>query len=75
MISVVHTDVSPDLLQVRVTTSVLSGKSDDGAAGAGRAAGERERRANDAIARQRTCAWLVRNTKSLRRYITPSPDG
>jgi hypothetical protein len=53
-----------------VTTSVLSGGSDGGAAGAGRAAGGRERRANDAISRRRTCAWLVRNTKSLRHALS-----
>ncbi len=44
---------------------MLSKESDGGAAGAGRAAGERECRANNAIAQRRTCAWLVRNTKSL----------
>jgi hypothetical protein len=53
-----------------VTTLVLSGGSDGGAAGAGRAAGERERRANNAIVQGRTCAWLVRNTKLLRHALS-----
>jgi hypothetical protein len=51
-------------------TSVLSRGSDGGVAGAGRAAGERERRANNAIARRCTCVWLVRNTKSLRHALS-----
>ena len=49
---------------------MLSGGSDGGVAGAGRAVGERELRANNAITRQRTCAWLVRNTKSLRHALS-----
>jgi hypothetical protein len=53
-----------------VTKLVLSGGSDGGTAGAGRATGERERRANNAIARQRTCAWLVHSTKSLRHALS-----
>ena len=32
--------------------------------------GERERKANDAIARRRAYAWLVRNTKSIRHALS-----
>jgi hypothetical protein len=39
-------------------------------AGAGRAAGERVRRANNAIAQQRMCAWLVCNTKLLHHTLS-----
>ncbi len=49
---------------------MLSGGSDGGAAGAGRAVGERERRANDAITQQCTCAWLGRNIKLLQHALS-----
>ncbi len=49
---------------------VLSKGSDGGMAGAGRAGGERKCRANNTIARQRTCAWLVCNTKTLRHALS-----
>jgi hypothetical protein len=74
-ISVVHADVSPDLRQARVTVSVLSAPTSGGGGGGGggwttSVGGERERKANDAIARRRAYAWLVRNTKSIRHALS-----
>ena len=66
----VHADVSPDLRQARVTVSVLSAPTSGGGGGATSVGGERERKANDAIARRRAYAWLVRNTKSIRHALS-----
>lgn len=52
-INVVHADVSPDLRHTRVTVSVVGGTD----------------RREDAVARRRAYAWLVRNTKALRHAL------
>ena len=49
-INVVHTDVSPDLRQARVTVSIMGGAD----------------RKDDAASKRRAYAWLVRNTKAIR---------
>ncbi|KAL7555109.1 hypothetical protein ACHAWF_018735 [Thalassiosira exigua] len=52
-INLVHADVSPDLRQARVTVSVMGGKD----------------RKSDVVAKRRAYAWLVRNTKAIRRSL------
>ena len=64
-INIVHADVSPDLRQARVTVSVIAGRD----------------RKEDAVAKRRAYAWLVRSTKAIRhalaqrmKHMKASPD-
>ena len=64
-INIVHCDVSPDLRQARVTVSIMAGKD----------------RKEDAVAKRRAYAWLVRTKKEIRhalaqkmKHMKASPD-